>query len=190
MKRNLNIFLVLLLAIATGLGAAVYQICRVENNPLFFNHRGWVGTSNSPLGQNPLLTAQVTLFALFALPSKEAVYLFARKDGSGAMLHSKNNYTISGNIHQIKAKYWSITAYGSDLFLVPNTAKQYSFNNKSIQADSSGNFTITLAPQPSGNNWLPTPPNGHFNLLLRMYLTEPAFAAELATAPLPVIKKM
>ncbi|HRG89214.1 MAG TPA: DUF1214 domain-containing protein [Chitinophagales bacterium] len=183
-------FLFVLLALLVGIGIGVYRIAGVEHSKVFFTNGSWTGSKDLPLGKDKLLTAQTSVFALFALPSKEAIYLFARRDENKELLNSSSDYTITGNLNQINASYWSITAYGKDLYLIPNTEGRYSFNNNSIKTDSLGNFTITLSHTIKGDNWLPTPDGARFNLVLRIYKGDFNYLSSLETTPLPVIKKL
>jgi hypothetical protein len=148
------------------------------------------------------LTTQITLFALFALPSQEAIYLFATDDADGKKLNGNSDYTIEGNIHDIKTVYWSITAYGNDQFLIPNEANRYSFNANNLITDSLGNYKIIISSVRKPGNWLPVkketkfkfwwPFNkpATFRLVLRLYQGQKDFIAHLDNAHLPVIKKI
>ena len=186
--KFLKPFLFVLLALTIGVAIAVYRIAGFESNDAFFHNGSWMGSKNLPLGKDDLLTAQVTCFALFALPGEEAIYLFAKRDEHHEKFHSKNDYTVTGNIHQIHAKYWSITAYGKDLYLIPNNAERYSFNNSNIQTDSAGNFSIAVSNKEKQGNWLPSPDNGGFGLVLRIYRGEKDFIEQLDKTALPEIK--
>ncbi len=181
-------FLFVLLALIIGVALAVYRIAGFESNDAFFHNGSWIGSKHLPLGKDNLLTAQVSCFALFALPSEEAIYLFAKRDEQQHKFHSKNDYTITGNIYQIHANYWSITAYGKDLFLIPNRAERYSFNNSTIKTDSAGNFSIAVSSKEKPGNWLPAPDDAQFGLVLRIYKGEKDFIEQLDTTALPEIK--
>lgn len=181
-------FLFILFAFIIGIGVAVKRIADVENSKAFFHNGSWNGSTHLPLGKDNLLTTQITLFGLFALPSEEAIYLFAKRDDKKNFLNSENDYTISGNIHQINSKYWSITCYGKDLYLVPNEENRYSFNNTNITTDSAGNFEIIVSHQRQKGNWLPSPDNARFNLVLRIYRGDKNFLEHLSTSPLPFIR--
>lgn len=174
--KILKNLLLLVLALLVGAGIAVYRIADFERSDAFFHNGSWMGSKNLPLGKDPLLTTQITVFALFA-----------KRDKNNEIFDSSNDYTISGNIHQISAKYWSITAYGSDLYLIPNAPKRFSFNNSTIQTDSLGNFTISVSHQPRSGNWLPTPDHASFNLVLRIYKGDKYFLERLDTTSLPEI---
>lgn len=183
-------FLFVFIAIIVGLGVGVYRIANIENSEIAFTNGSWTGCQSLPLGKDDLVTAQISTFALFALPSHEAIYLFARRDEQHEKLNGLNDYTITGNINQIKAKYWSITAYGNDLYLIPNEANRYSYNNSNLQTDSAGNFSITVSSKKQNGNWLPSPEGARFNLVLRIYKGESNFVEHLNEVPLPSIRRL
>ncbi len=175
-------------SILVGLGLAIYRIADFENNKAFFHNGNWTGSKNLPLGKDDLLTAQVTIFALFALPGEEAIYLFSKRDDGKEKLHSRNDYIIRGNVHDIRSRYWSITAYGKDLFLVPNKAERYSVNNSTIVTDNAGNFSVLISSAERDGNWLASPIDAGFGLLLRIYRGEKDFIEHLDEVSLPAIK--
>jgi hypothetical protein len=113
----------------------------------------------------------------------------SRRDSDGNRFQGSKQYTISGNLADIKARYWSITVYGKDLYLIPNRAERYSFNNTNLVTDSAGNFSIMLSSDEQKGNWLPTPDNAEFNLLLRIYNGDSAFLKQLSVTPLPQVKR-
>lgn len=188
--KTWKIVLCVVAGVLLGCAVAAYRLADVEHSPAFFTNGNWTGTNQLPLGKDALLTSQITLFAMYALPSEEAVYLMSRRDDSGERFHSWNDYVISGNVHDIRAGYWSITAYGTDLYLVPNKADRYAFNNTIIAADSAGNFRIVLSATEQKGNWLPIPKDAEFNLLLRIYEGDSGFLQKLSTTPLPRIEKL
>jgi len=188
--KYLKIFLFIFFSVTIGLLIGVYRIADFESNNLFFHNGSWIGSKNLPLGKDDLLTAQISVFALFALPSEEAVYLAALRDNHKQRLHSKNDYILSGNVNNIHAKYWSITAYGSDLFLIPNEEERYSFNNTNVETDSSGNFSIILSANKQQGNWLPSPQHAKYGLLFRLYQGKKGFVEHLDEAHLPEIKML
>jgi hypothetical protein len=188
--KYLKVLLFIVFTIVIGVAIAIYRIADVENSKAFFHNGNWMGSNKLPLGKDNLITAQVSVFALFALPSKEAVYVAALRDNNQQIFNAKNDYVINGNIKNIKAPYWSITAYGKDLFLIDNKAARYSFNNTTLKTDTNGNYTIIISAKEQSGNWLPTPNNDRFGLLLRIYLGDKKFLSQLETAPLPEIKKV
>jgi hypothetical protein len=183
-------FLFFLFAITLGIGVAIFRIANIENSDAFFHNGSWIGSNSLPLGKNNLVTAQITVFGLFALPSEEAIYLFARRDDKNELLSGDADYEIFGNINQMKAKYWSITIYGKDLYLIENEVDKFSFNQSNVQADSLGNFSILVSAKRHERNWLPSKSNGRFNLVLRIYDGEKQFISNLEQADLPKIKQI
>jgi hypothetical protein len=179
-----------LLAILTGLGISFYRITSIQTSQAFAQYGSWRGSKDLPLNRDDLVTTQVTLFALFALPSNEAVYLFASKDANDKLLNGDDAYTLEGNVQSIKAAYWSITAYGKDQYLIPNATDRYSFNANNLATDSMGNFKISISSSQKPGNWLPVKKDAPFRLVLRLYQGKKEFLEHLDNAGLPVIKKM
>ncbi len=186
--KFLRAFLFVLLALAIGSAVALFRIRNFEHSNLFFTNGVWRGTTDLPLGKDPLLTAQITAYALFALPSNEAVYLFAHRDNHNNKLSGANKYTITGNVNHIKARYWSITAYGKDLFLIPNSQNRFGFSSNTLQTDSAGNFTINVSALKQEINWLPVKADAPFMLVFRLYKGEQHFIQNLSGTILPEVK--
>ena len=191
--RFRSFFAILLLcleAVLAGLGTAFYRITAIQSSPAFSQYGSWRGTKDLQLNRDDLVTTQVTLFALFALPSNEAIYLFASKDADDKLLTGSADYILEGNTHNIKATYWSITAYGKDQYLIPNSTDRYSFNANNMATDSLGNFKIILSAQQKIGNWLPVKADATFRLVLRLYQGDRDFLQHLDNAQLPAIKKI
>jgi hypothetical protein len=80
--------------------------------------------------------------------------------------------------------FWSLTMYGKDQFLVPNSAERYLLNSPMVddfQEDDNGvTLYIQSDPPPTVDgyefnpNWLPAPKregdNGEFSMVMRLYL--------------------
>jgi hypothetical protein len=68
--------------------------------------------------------------------------------------------------------FWSLTAYGADLYLVDNEIERYSLSDRTpgLRYDASGGLTVQLsaARPPGEQNWLPVP-EGPYLLGLRVY---------------------
>jgi hypothetical protein len=87
------------------------------------------------------------------------------------------------------ARWWSITAYGADDFLIPNTADSYSASMNSVTRRKDGTFAVTLSQQQPEGDWIPVAA-GHFDLTIRLYNPQAEVAADLARVVLPTIKKI
>jgi hypothetical protein len=180
--------IIAMLVVGTALGLLVTWFTIVRGGM-----PGWV--SDGPWKTN-LLTgsssgdiytrALVAVHGLLALNRSETIYYAATTDDSGAALDGRCTYLITGR--DPPARWWSVTVYGADDFLIPNPADRYSVSKTSVLRDASGAFAATVAPTPSGPNALPT--NGRkFNLTLRLYNPSPAVAADPAHVALPAIHK-
>ncbi len=105
----------------------------------------------------------------------EIIYPMVWTDAKGKEFSGKNKYTIhfeKGN--HPDARYWQITMYDLDGFLVANPIKRYGIGNMNTDLDVNQDGSITIFVQqksPGGkqaNNWLPAPEGG-FLLMMRMY---------------------
>ena len=117
----------------------------------------------------------------------------ALHDAQGQPLDGSKAYSLhfaAGQLPPVNA-FWSLTLYdGKTQLLAANPLKRYALGDRSpgLQYDADGGLTLTLqanAPTQQGN-WLPTP-SGPFNLILRLYLPQPA--ALDGSYPLPTIVK-
>lgn len=136
---------------------------------------------------NPWERAAVAIAGLYALTSQEAVYYTAFTDSSGAALRGECRYTVSGA--PPPARWWSLTAYGADHYLVPNAAHRYARNASNLKLSSEGRFELAVSAQAPADRGLPSPSDGPFSLTLRVYNPAPTVLAQLATLPLPRITR-
>lgn len=131
--------------------------------------------------------ANVAITGLFALNPSEAVYFSAARDDAGQKLRARCVYAIEGK--PVAARWWSITAYADDNYLIPNPANRFSFNMGNLKSDDSGTFHVIAGPSEQPGNWLPTGTgDGGFNLLFRLYNPAPEVVANLRAIALPSIK--
>lgn len=132
------------------------------------------------------LRAAVALHGLFALNRSEAIYYTAATDSEGAPLDGRCAYRISGG--DLPARWWSITAYGADDFLVPNRQHRYSVTKNAVLASGGGHFDAAVRRDAAGPREIAAP-EGRFSLTLRLYNPDPAVAADPAHVALPAIAK-
>lgn len=149
--------------------------------------------ANGPWGTNlaigerattPHTRAWVALHGLLALNRSETVYYTAFRDSDGETLNGNCVYRIEGS--DPDARWWSITAYAGDDFLIPNEAGRYSISKNSVVRDADGRFHATVSRGPAAGNWIPSGA-GEFSLTLRLYNPGGSILEAPATAPLPVI---
>ncbi|HEY1630651.1 MAG TPA: DUF1214 domain-containing protein [Rhizomicrobium sp.] len=143
-----------------------------------------IGSANG----NALTRARVALHGLLALNRTETLYYTASEDSAGAPLDGACAYALGGR--DPDARWWSITAYGPDDYLIPNVAHAYSVSRNSIQRAADGSFraTVSMRPPERGNerNWIALAP-GRFTLTLRLY--NPGAKIDPVHTPLPSIAK-
>ncbi len=139
---------------------------------------------------DPWTRAAVAIAGLYALSREEAVYYTAFTDSAGDTLRGECRYRISGT--PPPARWWSLTVYGADHYLVPNTANRYAINAGNFRPDALGRMQIALIAEAVGTaqaDALPIPAQGPYSLTLRLYNPPPSLAAQLASVPLPTIQR-
>jgi hypothetical protein len=115
------------------------------------------------------------------------MYYRAESDSAGAPLSGNCTYTVSGG--EMDARWWSITLYKGEGWLVKNDANRWSVGGNAPARDSSGNWSFTVSPEEPEGVWLPTGRTPQFDLTLRTYHPRGALIDNPAKAKLPVIKK-
>jgi hypothetical protein len=143
-----------------------------------------VGTSEASM----YTRANVALHGLLALAKSEAVYYQCLGDDKGQPLRSDCDYRIEGKA--LDTRWWSVTAYGKDDFLIPNEAKRYSFNSDTVKANPDGSFVIYFSSAEREGNWLPSGTKGQkVTLTLRLYNPGQTVYDNPGTIQLPIITR-
>lgn len=169
--------------IGTGLGGMT-----VENG-------GWVtNVSTGSADAGVMLKATVAIGGLLASTRENSMY-YRLNSVASEPLRLNCRYRVEGDDYD--ADWWSITAYGWDNYLIPNTLKRYSFNNENIDRREDGSWVINIGIQQQAGNWLPVGPSGaptwrklpdyDFDLLLRLYTPGRAYLEEPQSAALPTV---
>ncbi len=179
-----------LLALALGLGSAYAVVKRglaagsVANGPWRTSL-----TTGSP-DADPWTRARVAMGGLLALAPSETIYFNASVDDSGETLRARCDYRLTGA--ELAARWWSVTAYGSDAFLIPNEAGRYSLSQTTLAREPSGAWSALVSAQPQAGNWLPSgnPGESHaFELTLRLYNPAPEVYEHPGETLLPRIER-
>jgi hypothetical protein len=156
--------------------------------------RSWGTVQNGPWrtladagspNANPYTRASVAINGLLALDKSETIYFVAAADEQGHPLDAACDYRVEGR--DLGARWWSLTLYGADRFLVKNNAGRYSFGPTSLAREADGGYIIRVSARPTDGNWLPSGAGGRIFLALRLYNPAAATAADPAHAPLPHI---
>ena len=96
---------------------------------------------------DPYTRARVALHGLLALNRKETIYYTATEDSDGAKLDGNCRYEVRGR--DPNTRWWSITAYGADDYLIPNPGNLYSVSADIGPAAEGRQFPIpSAAPTP------------------------------------------
>jgi hypothetical protein len=188
LKLLFEILVIVLVALAIGVGSAVWVIKSFSATAAI---KAGAWTTNPLIGSvqaDMYLRAYVARTGLFALSKTEALYYSAFTDEDGEPLRAECDYIIEGG--DLPARWWSITAYDKDHFLVPNVLNRYSYNAKNVGRNEQGRYKIHLSPTPKVQNWLPAPRQGSMSLTLRAYNPAPALAENMGSAELPRIMKV
>jgi hypothetical protein len=130
--------------------------------------------------------ARIAIGGLFALNRAEAIYFGATQDDNHKPLRARCTYLVEGR--PVAARWWSVTAYADDHFLIPNAANRFSYNMGNLKFDPDGTFKVIASPSEQAGHWLPTGDGGGgFNLLFRLYNPAPEIAADPGAVRLPSI---
>lgn len=188
MKIALKIAAVLVIGTVLGLAATWLLIFRggglrgaVRNGP--WTTSLTVGSSGSDI----YTRAVVAVHGLLALNRSETIYYAAHADSDGNNFDGRCTYLIAGR--DPPARWWAITAYATDDYLIPNPAHRYSVSKNSVTRDPAGMFVATVSPKHFDRDWIPVT-GAPFLLTLRLYNPAPSVAADPAHVALPTIKKV
>lgn len=139
---------------------------------------------------DPYTRARVAIGGLLALNRDETIYFTAARDDAGDTLDVSCTYKVTGS--DPPARWWSITLYGADHYLVPNNQDRYSYGGESVTRGEDGMFVITVGPSETDGNWIPTgegKTGNTFTLTLRLYNPDENAARDPGGITLPQIAK-
>lgn len=117
--------------------------------------------------------ALVAYGGLSANPLSVALYAQANADADGATLTGQNTYVLHfDSLPPVTGNgFWSVTAYGSDNYLIANVMDRYYINDRSdVTPNPDGSLDIVLSAEAPADtaNWLPVGTE-EFHLYLRVY---------------------
>ncbi len=187
MKKT-KIILLVLTGLLIGSTIAYYRIHQWNGKDTTIENGCWKGQNLAEIGTNQLLTARIAVATLYALNPSEVIYLVANEDTKGEELNSKNDYVIKGI--PMDSRYWSITLYSEDYFLVPNEADKFSYNLHNVSYESDSSFIINISSLKKEHNWLPSGKEGKFYLTIRMYHPQEHVYKNIESIQLPTIEKV
>jgi hypothetical protein len=142
---------------------------------------GWTINYAGPrFGDDYLLRSAVAKDQIYVTVPEEALYPVAAVDADGEPLDGAHAYRIvfpPGGRPPADA-FWSLTMYGKDEFLFPNSIRRYAIGDRTprLHKNPDGSLDIVIqhsAPRRLRSNWLPCPKGGFF-VLLRLYQPKPS----------------
>ena len=138
--------------------------------------------------------AAVAAAGTFASKKPEQAYYQTEIDIEDQPLNGNCLYRLSGE--DIESRWWSITAYANDGFLIENTEKLYSYNSETINYNANGGFEVyflgdnDFISDVSNENWLRVNQDENFNVSLRIYYPGEEFFSNLRRVNLPIVEKV
>lgn len=189
MKRWHRYMIGLVAGLAIGGGAAWYATGKAFSEGSL-TQGIWSTALNYGLKNTDELTrAAVARRGLLALPKTETVYWAATRDTDGALLDGRCTYAMTGPA--LDSRWWSVTLYDKQGYLIDNAADIWSFSSASLSdAERKQGWRVTISPvRPAQGHWLPSPKDQNFELTLRLYNPGPSFIKNPAQAALPSLTK-
>jgi hypothetical protein len=190
MKFLIKIILTLGFALVLGVGSVWFLLANPDLIRMSSLSNGpWITSltyGNKDAGMYE--KAGVARAGLFALNKTETIYFSAMDDSNGEPLNSKNRYRIEGA--DAETRWWSITVYGEDHFLIPNQHNRWAYSVNNVKREADNGFIIHLSKDSVAGNWLPLGDDEQgISVTLRLYNPAPSVYENLGTIQLPRIIK-
>jgi hypothetical protein len=145
---------VLLLGLALGFGSAVLSL-KAHARWATVHHGPWRAfLAAGSVKADPYTRATVAIGGLLALDRSETLYFVAEEDEQGRTLRGACDYRIEG--HDLPARWWSITLYAGDRFLIANPQQRFSYSGTALARASDGTYVLRISPSQKPGNWLPS----------------------------------
>ena len=187
MIKILKILLCMVIALTLGIGSAFWAIGSTSRKSWAQNGVWRVNLAIGSAELGMYSRAAVAYAGLFAMQKSEAIYFSATTDENGQALQSNCDYRIEGT--DPDARWWSITLYGSDYFLIPNDQNRYSYNGGNLSRRPDGNYRIWISNSPRQGNWIPSGNEKQLHITLRLYNPMPSIYEQPDRISLPKIIK-
>jgi hypothetical protein len=150
-----------------------------------FSERYGAWTLNRAAGStaaDPYTRAIIAKEGLLALSAREALYFNLAEDQDGRPLTESCVYELSGR--ELHTRWWSVTLYADDGFLVQNSDLAYSIDASRVRLRN-GQWSARIAPvRGDAAYWLSSrAARRDFSLTLRVYNPQRGFRAGAETLP-------
>ena len=169
-----RLVLALLAALAIGASSAWFALDTVPQSDFIANGAWRVVPSLSDAKLSLYERAALAKASLLLPDYREALYLTATQDETGAPLSGNCTYRIEGA--NLPARRWSISAYGPKRFLIANPQNRYALSGRDV-AGPDGSFVLRVSSGDQAKAWLPLDNARSFSLTLRLYRPDPRIIA-------------
>jgi hypothetical protein len=177
------------LALILALASAWWMIFHAPRSLAISNGPWRMSAVTGSMDADLYTRAIVAVTGLFALNRTETIYFSAEESNTHQRLSARCTYAVEGKA--LDARWWSVTAYADDNFLIPNPAQRFSYNMGNLNGGADGSFRILVSPTEQQGHWLPTGGgSGGFSLLLRLYNPSSVLFANPAIVTLPSIAQV
>lgn len=177
----------IVLALVLGLGSAYVAVRNAAPEDSSVKNGPW--TANLAAGgtnADDYTRTAVALAGLLALNKEETIYYGATEDSAGEPFDPACAYRVDGR--DPDARWWSITAYGTDHFLIDHPSKRYSVSKSDVVRAPDGSFVVRVSTTQEAQNWIASSKDG-FQLTLRLYNPGATVRDDPAGVTLPSITK-
>lgn len=159
-----------------------------DTMPAFFKDTNWFFPATNEYKESVLKSYQTPgiypidnrgvcyMIAFFSAKhlGESQFYLMNVKDKDGDFLDGSKSYKMTVPANAPVKQYWSMTVYNRDTHTFIENAKWVGRSSQTpgLKTNSDGSVTIYFgpkAPAEGESNWVPTDPNGDFEILARFY---------------------
>ncbi|WP_319484433.1 DUF1214 domain-containing protein [uncultured Cohaesibacter sp.] len=164
-----DIILFAVVAVGLGIGSAYFAVNHTDHLGLFQvgPWRAWPEAAGPDV--NPYSKADQARRGSLHLASGEGIAFTATTDDEGTPLDGSCQYRISGE--EMPSRVWTLSLFTRDNALVDNPSGRYSFHSQDVARVGGSRFEIVTGPSARGGDWLSSPVDAPFKLVLRLYET-------------------
>ncbi len=168
MRRLLvEVMLVLVVALATGLGSALLVLEQSRNRGAI-SIGPWIAAPDAG-DENPYAAAIAATTLDLPFGVAEGIVFTARNDSEGETLSSRCTYRIAGTTPL--SQLWTLTVYDVDTGLMENPANRTGVHSREIVRDPDGAFSVVVSAAAHSGNWVPVTDADRLIFVFRLYDT-------------------
>jgi len=183
----LRLVISVVVALVLGVASAWYAVTQGLSG-FAVSNGAWQTSAEIGDAEAGLYTrAIVAAGGLLAMSKRETVYYNAVVDERGEALTGSCDYLITGGA--LDARWWSLTVYGADNYLIDNPWNIWSADGATLLPDEKAAWVLRLsAREPAEDGpWIPVKDGKPFAVTLRLYNPAPSVVENLDGIDLPKI---